>query len=171
MAVVLAGASIAWFFWGRSSGVADVPLLIGAGLGVALTMVAALVTARTAGASTMSQDPAARRVYWIALVAEVIAALAGASLLVTLGHPSLVIAWVLAVMGAHFIPLGRAFHAPVLFGTAAVCMLVAIVAAVAELWYGFPAPPIAGGLGGLTLLVSSAVALVVAATRQAPVSA
>jgi len=56
-------------------------------------------------------------------------------------------------------------------GTAAVCMLVAIVAAVAELWYGFPAPPIAGGLGGLTLLVSCAVALVVAATRQAPVSA
>lgn len=60
-------------------------------------------------------DRDALRVYWLCLASEVLAIPIGAAGLRSVGHGELVPAWVVLVVGVHFLPFARVFATP-LFG-------------------------------------------------------
>lgn len=56
--------------------------------------------------------PRALRTYWLCVLGEVLAIPAGAAVLRALGHVDLVPAWVVLVVGVHFLPFATAFKVP-----------------------------------------------------------
>jgi hypothetical protein len=73
-------------------------------------------------------DRRAMRVYWLCVGAEVVSIPIGANVINRVFHrPELVILWVVAVVGAHFLPFAAAFRAPVF--TPLGWMLIGIAAA------------------------------------------
>ena len=96
-----------------------------------------------------------RRSYLFWVVTEVVLIVAGAIVLNRGGHPNLVPAWTLAVVGAHFIPLARAFRLPILRTTAVWCVLAALTAVAAGASDILPTPTVAGLAGGLVLVVAA----------------
>lgn len=77
MAVVLSVASLAWFGWGHQG--AQIVWWLRAGMvtsGIAL-VIATILVRRIPVRPTLATDPGARKVYWIAVVAEVVLILAG----------------------------------------------------------------------------------------------
>ncbi len=163
-AVIFAGAAIAWFGWGQAGQRLGVLLGLGSVLAVLVTVAAAIGIRRTPGVPTMNVDPQARRSYLFWVATEVVLIVAGAILLNRSGHPDLVSAWTLAVVGAHFVPLARAFRLPILRTTAAWCVLAALAAVAAGVSGFLPTPTVAGLAGGL-VLVSAALASMRATRR------
>lgn len=155
MAVVLTGAAIAWFGWGhqglRIAGWLEAGMLASA---IALVL-AILLVRRIRAAPTLATDPRSRRVYWTAVIAEILCIVAGALVLGALGLGAYLSTWTLFVVGVHFLPFVKAFDAPFLRLTAAACVLVAALALWAGLSGAAPAPTIAGAGGGVVLLVSA----------------
>lgn len=152
MAVVLSVASLAWFGWGHQG--AQIVWWLRAGMvasGIAL-VIATILVRRIPVRPTLATDPGARKVYWIAVVAEVVLILAGMFVLPRTGNSAYVSTWVLFVVGIHFLPFVRPFNAPTLRYTALACIVVAAV----TLWAGLagwaPAPTVAGAGGGIVLL-------------------
>ena len=97
-------------------------------------------------------NPRLRRGYWVTVAIEVALIIGGNLLLSATGQPSYVAPWTLFVVGIHFVPLARIFHARGLALTGVATAIVAIAAAC----LGFandlaPSAP-AGGGGGLVFL-------------------
>lgn len=152
MAVVLSGAAIAWFGWGHQGGQHEWWLRAGMILS-ALALVGALwVVHRIPVRPTLATDPRARRVYWTAVIAEVLCIVGGAVVLGMTGHGTYLSTWTLFVVGVHFLPFVGPFDAPILRYTAVACVFVAGAALWAGLVRWAPAPTIAGAGGGIVLL-------------------
>lgn len=165
-ALILAGAASAWFSWGFAGERFAAALGIGMWAAIGTLIAGVVCVRRTPGAPTMATDPQVRRTYWRAVVAEVVAIVAGAFVLNRVGHPEYLPAWTLAVVGLHFLPLARAFGMPLLRWVAAAATLVATAALVSGLAGWLPAPTVAGLGGGLVLLAGALVSLAAVTRRE-----
>ncbi|MDF1488431.1 hypothetical protein [Tessaracoccus caeni] len=166
MAVVLSGASVAWFGWGHQGALIEGWLRVGMGV-AGIALVAAIIMVRRVPAPpTLATDPSARKVYWASVVAEVVFILLGAVALVGTGNATYVSTWVLFVVGVHFLPFVRPFNAPILRYTALGCVVASAVALWAGLAGWAPAPTMAGVGGGIVLL-GFALILMVTTKRNA----
>lgn len=152
MAVVLSAASLAWFGWGHQGLQLEGWLRGGMVAAAIVLVVAILLVRRVPVPPTLATDPQARKVYWAAVIAEVVLIVAGALVLARTGHPTFLSTWVLFVVGIHFLPFVRAFNTPLLRPTALCCVLAAALALWAGLTGWAPAPTVAGAGGGVILL-------------------
>ncbi|MFE7416793.1 hypothetical protein [Rhodococcus sp. NPDC057529] len=131
-AAVLAVAGIAWFGWAQEDPPAPwVPYLVAGSVISALLLVAlvVLLVRRLTTTGSAMADPRVRRRYWLTVAVEVVLIVVGNLLLAAVGYPAYDAAWTLFVVGVHFIPLGRVFHARGLALTGVVAALVAVAAA------------------------------------------
>jgi hypothetical protein len=149
-AAVLSFAGIAWFGWAQDDPPSSwVPYLAAGSVVSALLLVALvvlLVRHRTTTGSPMA-DPQVRRGYWVTVAIEVALIVGGNLLLAGVGHPGYDAAWTLLVVGVHFVPLAKIFHARGLALTGVVVAVVAVAAACLGL-AGDLAPSAAAGAGG-----------------------
>jgi hypothetical protein len=135
-ALVLGIAAVAWFGWSqasppagwsRPSGVIAIAGLVAG----ALTAVAAAVRSRRRRGGTRSMsDPAVAKRYTRIVGAEAAACLAGVAGLDAAGRELYLSAWILLVVGVHFLPLARLFRIPALTWAGAAACAVAVAAAV-----------------------------------------
>jgi hypothetical protein len=105
----------------------------------------------TDGGGRMSSEGV--RVYWFSVLAEVVCIPLGALVLNQVFHrPELVVVWVVAVVGAHFLPFARIFHAPLFVRLAWTLIALAAAGALATLLISTTFAPIAAVLAGVALL-------------------
>ena len=99
--------SFVWFGWGQAAAPSwlVVPLAVGDGLAVLLTVAGAVLTTRSAGPLRVMADPAVRRRYSIIVGLEFGLLGAGAAVLGTTGQDRWIPAWICAGVGVHFFPL------------------------------------------------------------------
>lgn len=157
-AAVLAFAGIAWLGWAQEDPPSSwVPYLAAGSVVAALLLIALvvlLVRRRTTTGSPMA-DPRVRRGYWVTVAIEVVLIVGGNLLLAALGHPTYDAAWTLFVVGVHFVPLARIFHARGLALTGVATAVVAVAAAC----LGFAsevAPSATAGAGGGVVFIGYA---------------
>lgn len=104
-------------------------------------------------ASASRPSRQAMRVYWICVLAEVISIPVGANVINRVFHrPDLVVLWVVAVVGAHFIPFAKAFHAPVFTWLSWTLIALAALGALAGVTVSPQAAPWTAVLAGVALL-------------------
>ena len=109
----------------------------------------------------------AARVYALSVAAEVVAIPLGARVLGALDRSDLVLPWVVLVVGVHFWPFARAFHAPV-FRWLAVALVAPALAGGAAVLADVPeAGPASGVAAGFVLVLGVGAALVVGARTPA----
>lgn len=98
------------------------------------------------------------RTYWLAVLAEVLAIPLGAQVINRVfDQPKLVVLWVVAVVGMHFLPFARAFCAPVFIPLS--WTLIGLAAAGAALTVGVDT-----GFAAATAVLAGVVLLAFAAT-------
>ena len=148
-AAVLAFAGIAWFGWAQADPPPSWVPYLGAGSVVSALLLVALVVLlvrrRTTPGSAMA-DPRVRHRYWVTVAVEVVLIGGGNWLLAAVGHPDYDAAWTLFVVGVHFVPLARIFHAGALASVGVVVAVVAVAAAYLGLG-SYLAPSAAAGAG------------------------
>lgn len=162
-AMVMGFAAMAWFGWAHQadSAALQIPLAVGMAAGVALGLMCLIARRRLGGQGVHEFDnKRANTVYYAAVGFEVVFAFGGAITLGRLGQPDFIIAWIMAIMGIHFLPLSRLYRIPELAATGILC----ICAGIAGAWTGLlglldPAV-IAGGGGGTILLATGIVCAV-----------
>ncbi len=159
---ILATAAIAWFGWGHVGERLTSLLALGMVVGVVVVARGVILTRSVPGPTTMATDAAARRTYWSAMGAQVVAILAGLVLLGTTENPSYVPAWVLSAVGIHFLPLAKAVGVPILGAAGWACIAVAALATGMGIAGWAPASSVAGGGGGLVLVLAALFAFRVA---------
>lgn len=152
-ALVLAIAAAAWFGWGMMAGVAELPLILGWALAIAMIVVVVIHRSQARGPVAMHSNPAVRATYWRWVLAETVLIVGGNLTLTAIGQVGYQPAWTLAVVGAHFIPLARAFRLGELVTLGLACVVAAGCAAAAGLTGLAKVPTLAGGLGGALMLV------------------
>lgn len=167
-AVILGFFGSAWFGWAHV-GVApagSVWLDVGSGF-AAVVAVAAIVTAfrvpKERGAMTERAD---RRRYGITVGIESVLIAAGAAGLGSSGHQQWIAVWVLAVVGAHFVPLAPPLHNRALYPLGALVCAAAVAALVVGL-VSTVDPTAVAGIGGGVLLAGCAAYDLVLALRPA----
>jgi hypothetical protein len=96
-----------WFGWGQAAPPSwlVVPLAVGGGLAVLLTVAGIVLTTRTAGRLRVMADPVVRRRYSIVVGLEFGLLGAGAAVLGATGQDRWIPAWICAGVGVHFFPL------------------------------------------------------------------
>lgn len=160
-ALVLGFAGAAWGGWAHDGSPASwsLPLTIGSLLGLLLAVAAGIRTFRCHTGESAMGEAGGRRVYHRAVAAEVVLIVLGVAGLDLAGRQEYLAAWVLFVVGVHFVPLGRLFRVHGL--TVAGVLLPVVAAAAAVLGVtGHAAPAAVAGTGGLVLmLVVGALAL------------
>lgn len=158
-AAVLAFAGIAWFGWSQDDPPSSWVPCLAAGSVVSVLLLVALVIllvrhGRTTG-SPMA-DPRVRRGYGVTVALEVALMVGGHLLLAAVGHASRDAAWRLFVVGVHFVPLARIFHARGLALTGVAVAVVAAAAAYLGLATDLAPSATAGAGGGVVFIVFSA---------------
>lgn len=154
-ALVLGIAGSMWFGWSQEGPPASwVPFLIAGSVTGAAVAIAALVLTRRhrAGPSAVRGAGGFTAYLWTAGI-EVAAIAVGSAVLGLTGEASYISPWVLFVVGAHFLPLGRLFR----IDSLRVCgLLVAAVAVVATCvgLSGVLLPSAVTGAGGGVLMVA-----------------
>lgn len=156
-AMVMGFAAMAWFGWAHQadSPALQIPLAIGMAAGLAVGIICLVARRRLGGQSVHELNTKrANTVYYAAVGFEVVFAFGGAIVLGRLEHPDYIIAWIMAIMGIHFLPLARLYRIPELTATGILC----IGAGIAGAWTGllgiFDPAVIAGGGGGTILLAT-----------------
>ena len=96
-----------WFGWGQAAAPSwlVVPLAVGTGLAVLLTVAGVLVTKRPAGRLRVMADPVARRRYSLIVGLEFGLLGAGAAVLGATGQYRWIAVWICFGVGVHFFPL------------------------------------------------------------------
>ena len=148
-----------WFSVPSADGVLRTLLVVGsvAGLLAAACGLAVIVRARGHGPARRDRD--ADRRYLLIVLAEFAAAGLGALLLSLVGRPEYIPVLVAAVVGAHFFPLVRVLHDPLLRPLGVVIGAVASAALVTGLATSVDAGLVAGAGTGLALLGYAVMAL------------
>ncbi|MFC9556612.1 hypothetical protein ACFTWF_37970 [Rhodococcus sp. NPDC056960] len=155
-AAVLALAGIAWFGWAQENPPASwTPYLvagqvISAVLLIALVMV--LVVRRLTTTGSAMADPRVRRRYWGTVAVEVALIVGGNLLLAAVGHQAYDAAWTLFVVGVHFVPLGKVFHARALARAGVAVAVAAVAAAGLGLATDLAPSAAAGACGGVVFI-------------------
>ncbi len=160
-ALVLSVAAAAWFGWAQADPPSGWAPWLGAGsaLSVGLAVVAGVQTWRARRGDSAMADPRNRTVYNVAVAAEVAASLLGVLVLGRWGLAAYLSPWILFVVAAHFIPMGRLFHDRGLLVLAVALMPVAGAAVVSQATGRAAASAVAGGLGGLFMGATALVSL------------
>lgn len=172
-ALILGVAGFAWFGWGRAAPPAgwSIPLAIGSAVGAVLAVAGGVLAWRLRSGASAMHDPQVHRAYSRVVGLEVALIVLGALVLGVTGQSAYLPAWILLVVGVHFIPLARLFRTPGL--AAAGLVLIAVAAAAAALGAaGDVLPSAVAGAGGGLVCVTCAVsylrrAATVAATAKA----
>ncbi|MBC2640182.1 MULTISPECIES: hypothetical protein [unclassified Rhodococcus (in: high G+C Gram-positive bacteria)] len=157
-AAVLAFAGIAWFGWAQEDPPASWTPYLVAGQVISAVLLVVLLVLLVRGLTTSGSamaDPRVRRRYWVTVAVEVALIVGGNLLLAAVGHQAYDAAWTLFVVGVHFVPLGKVFHARAL----ALAGVVVAVAAVAAAGLGLVtdlAPSAAAGAGGGVVFIGYA---------------
>ncbi|GAB3559480.1 hypothetical protein [Spelaeicoccus albus] len=157
--MVMGIAAIAWFGWAHQAEMAalQVPLAFGMAAGLALGIVCFTARRRLGGQSVHETNTKrANTVYYAAVGFEVVFAFGGAITLGKLEHPEYIIAWIMAVMGIHFLPLARLYRIRELTLTGALCIVAGAVGAITGLT-GFLAPAVIAGVGGGAVLLATGI--------------
>lgn len=160
-ALVLGFAGAAWGGWAHDGSPASwsLPLTIGSLVGLLLAGVAGVRTFRHREGESAMREANGRRSYYRAVAVEVALIVLGVAGLDLARHPEYLAAWILFVVGVHFVPLGRLFRVPGLTVAGVLLPVVAVAAAVLGAT-GHAAPAAVAGTGGLVvMLVVGAVAL------------
>jgi hypothetical protein len=89
-----------------------VPLAVGGGLAVLLTVAGVVLTTRTPGRLRVMADPVVRRRYSIIVGLEFGLLGAGAAVLGTTGQDRWIPVWICAGVGVHFFPLASTLANP-----------------------------------------------------------
>ena len=102
--------------------------------------------------------PSALRTYWISVLGMLLLLPLGSVLLNQVDRPELTLPWVVLVVGAHFLPLARAFRVPVLRAVGVALVVVAVLGAVLVLSVGSGwSVSVTAVAAGFTLLAAAAV--------------
>ena len=158
-ALVLGVAASAWFGWAQEGPPSGwEPFLIaGSVVAVLIAAVGGIRTWRHRRGESVMSEPRARRTYNLTVAVEGAAIVAGVVVLGLVDASSYLAAWILFVVGVHFVPLGRLFRLRGLQVAGVGCAVVA-AAAVTTAWSGAALPSaVAGAGGGLVMAVCGAV--------------
>jgi hypothetical protein len=160
-ALILGVAAAAWFSWGNARPPASlsVALAIGSALGLGVAAAGGWQVRRLrSGPSAM--DASAVRSRWRRVVGVELAAIAvGVVVLAGTGEQAYVPAWILLVVGGHFIPLDRLFGIGRLDWAGVALIVVAAGAAATGAATGILPSTVAGVGGGLVCLAAAAACL------------
>jgi hypothetical protein len=166
-ALIFGVAAFAWFGWGQAQPPAGwtIPLSVGSAAGAVVAVLAGIRLSRLRSGPSAMEDPRVRRGYFRTVGAEVVAIAVGCVVLTATGQALYIAAWVLLVVGVHFIPLGRVFRDVSLAYSGAALIAVAIAAAIAGAATGVTPSTVAGAGGGIVLFAFAVVSLAGAAGR------
>ncbi len=95
---------------------------------------------------------AALRIYWLCVIGEALAIPIGVLVLVRLNQPTLTPAWVVLVVGAHFLPFARAFRVPLFTLLAWSLIVVAVIGGLVTAMGAARGATTAGVIAGFLLL-------------------
>src|SRR5262249_29649264 len=153
-ALVLSVAAMAWFGWGQAEPPASwAPVLVaGSGVSIAAVVLTGAATWRHRREQQSMNDPAVRRGYWLIVAVEVAASMVGVAARPARGKPPSSPAWILLVVGIHFLPLGRLFRVAELYPAGLAASAAAVAAAVTGALTAVPPSAVAGAGGGLACL-------------------
>lgn len=166
--LVMGFASTAWFGWAHQAGVfaLQIPLALGMAFGVVLGVVGFVARGRigtlavrgvlTSRSVHEVRTRASNRIYFAALGFELVFAFGGAFTLGRLEHPEYIIAWVMLIMGLHFIPLAKLYRIPELLGAGLLCIALSLSGALSG-FMGGPGPAAIAGTGAGTVLLATGV--------------
>lgn len=164
--MVMGFASTPWFGWAHQAGIValQIPLALGMAAGIVLGVTGFVARGRlhtlAARGVLVSRSVheirtrASNRVYFAALGFEVVFAFGGAFTLGRMGRPEHVIAWVMLIMGIHFIPLARLYRIPELVGAGLLCIALSLSGALTGIFGGLDPAAIAGTGAGVVLLLT-----------------
>jgi hypothetical protein len=160
-ALILGFAAMMWFGWGQAQPPAgwSLPLTVGIFAALAVEGFAASMVARFRGSATAMRDQRVSRRYGITVGAEVAAIAVGAVALGLAGQSAYTAPWILLVVGVHFVPLGRLFGSADLMWSGLVLCAVAMGAAATGAVSAVAPSAVAGGFGGLVLVVTAVTSL------------
>lgn len=160
-ALVLGAAGGAWFGWAQEGPPAGwvVPLTVGGLVGIVVAMVAAVLAWRRRHGDTVMSDPRGRRTYGRVVGGEVAAILIGVVLLRISGQYDYLAAWVLFVVGVHFVPLGRLFRIRSLQAAGVIVAVVSLVAVLIGRSGAALPSAVAGAGGGIVMVAFGIVSL------------
>jgi hypothetical protein len=152
-AAIFGLAAAAWFGWAQESPPAgwSIPLEVGSLASLVIMVGGGFLVIRHRHGPTAMADPRVRRLYHLTVAVEGVACLVGAIGLGRSGHQAYISAWVLFVVGAHFLPLARLFGRRDLLLSGLVLIIVSGVAvAVGTVRVALPTT-VAGAGAGLVL--------------------
>lgn len=156
-ALVLSVAAMAWFGWGQAQPPAgwSAPLIAGSCVSIAAVLLAGVTAWRYRRDEQLMNDPAVRRGYWLIVSVEVAACALGVAVLAATGQAAYFPAWILLVVGVHFLPLGRLFRIAELYPAGLAASAAAGAAAVTGAVTAVAPSAVAGAGGGLACLVAA----------------
>ncbi len=166
-ALILGVAGFAWFGWAQAGPPAgwSVPLGIGSAAGLAVALAGGVLSWRLRSGAAAMHDPRRRSGYWRVVAFEVIAIVVGVIVLDVTGQAAYLPAWILLIVGVHFIPLARLFGTPGLRLAGLALIGVAAGAAVAGAASDILPSAVAGAGGGLVCVACAASCLRLAYRR------
>jgi len=143
-----------WFGWGQAAPPSwlVVPLAVGDGLAVLLTVAGVVLTIRSAGRLRVMAEPAVRRRYSIIVGLEFGLLGAGAAVLGATGQQQWIPAWICAGVGVHFFPLASTLANRSLRLLGGLPIAVAAAALATGLASGTAPSTVTGAGAGLCLL-------------------
>jgi hypothetical protein len=171
-AVILGVAALAWFSWGQAAPPAGwaIPLRVGAVLSLIIAIAAVVTARRSSAAGSAMSEAAVRRRYLIIVATEVAFIVAGAAVLGAASRSAYLPAWILLVVGAHFIPLARLFSGTGLIPAGVLLVLIAIAAAITGVSTTVAPSAIAGAGGGLVCGARAAICLIRARSQAVAIA-
>ena len=157
-ALILGVAGFAWFGWAQAGPPAgwSVPLGVGSAAGLAVALAGGVLSWRLRSGATAMHDPRRRSGYRRVVAFEVIAIVLGVIALDATGQAADLPAWILLIVGVHFIPLARLFGIPGLRLAGLALIGVAAAAAAAGATNDILPSAVAGTGGGLVCLACAA---------------
>jgi len=152
-----------WFGWGQAAAPSwlVVPLAVGTGLGVLLTVAGVVVTKRSAGRLRVMADPVVRRRYSIIVGLEFGLLGAGAAVLGATGQYRWIAVWICFGVGVHFFPLATTLANRSLRLLGVLLVVVAAAALTAGLASATAPSTVTGAGAGLCLLAFGLASLLI----------
>jgi hypothetical protein len=158
-----------WFGWGQAAAPSwlVVPLAVGTGLAVLLTVAGVVVTKRSAGRLRVMADPVARRRYSIIVGLEFGLLGAGAAVLGATGQYRWIAVWICFGVGVHFFPLATTLANRSLRLLGGLLVVVAAAALTAGLVSATAPSTVTGAGAGLCLLAFGLATLLIGGRSRA----